>query len=395
MSKPFGIPFGKAKLQRLRFGRMRKPIGWMLLAMIGACLIVWGTWHKLRSPSLALPTPSLAARSDPAQHRSATRGLEPNQLRAKLKSARDVMSASSTNRASQMAELRTSLASMAPNECSEAIRRFLDSGENAQTGQGFKVRSDGFLEEAPSLRVWLLDYLSKIDPASAAMYAKRILDNKGSADEWAIALRCVALSDGSEGRFLLEAKTAELLTNQAWQQNPSTGYLEAFDVAVHLGGTNLIPALGELVRNKENNAVAHAAYLTLDRLTISDPVTTLSMLASDPELMRGREETRANYFARADVRDAGQRALLESYLLRFDPGAVELDRFAGLYPNANYMVSPNLLTKSATPDSRWLKARDTEALKVNEEWLADTRFQRLRPQLERIRGRLTRFVQQP
>jgi hypothetical protein len=369
---------------------MQKCSRWLWLSVGVALVLVCGIWQRKKSTQ---PFPSRAqAGSGVAQ--SVTPASGDNLLYAKLRTAVGAMRSSSTNAAAEFAELRAALASTARNECIQNIVRLLDSGEDARTGQGFRVGKDGVLEEAPTLRVWLLDYLSRLDPALAAEYAKKVLTRMQSADEWAVALRCVAVVDvGVEGRSFLESKTAELLTNEEWQQKPSSGYLEAFDVAVHLGGTNLIPPLGNLVRKLDNQAVAHAAYLTLDRLTLSDPVGTLSLLANDPELMRGREETRANYFARADVRDPAQRRLLETYLLRPALDPTELARFSGVYPNANYMVSHNLLTKATTPDAGWLRSRDAEALKVAGEWLADSRFQQLKPQLERIRERLNKFVQ--
>src|SRR5258707_16335 len=188
---------------------MQKWFGWILLAPIAAFLIVWGVSHGLRSRALSSKSPHLYA----APHASASSGSETNRLYPKLKSAVAAMIVPLRNRAAQMAELGAAIASMAPYECSEGIRRFLDSGEDAQTGKGFKLRSDGSLEEAPTLRVWLLDYLSKTDPGSALEYARKVLAKKESADEWAVALRCLALlDDGSEGRSYLGTKTAELLT---------------------------------------------------------------------------------------------------------------------------------------------------------------------------------------
>src|SRR2546421_3866263 len=192
-----------------------------------------------------------------------------------------------------------------------------------------------------------------------------MLASKDSPDEWAIALRSLARGDSSaEGRTLLADKVNELLRHEPWQQNPSTGYLEAFDAAVYLGGTNTMPALGDLVRKQDNPAVAHAAFLALDRLTLEQPATTLAFLEANPDLMAGREVTRANYFARADVRDSTERQLLEQYLLNPALSAQELQTFTGVYPNANFMISENLLTSNPTPDHASLVARDAQSLQV-------------------------------
>lgn len=155
-----------------------------------------------------------------------------------------------------------------------------------------------------------------------------------------------------------------------------------------------MPDLAALLRQTENRAVSHAAFLALDRLTISNPATTLNKLQVEPDLLEGREVTRANYFARADVQDVAQRKVLEDYLLNPALTPVELEKFAGLYPNANFMISHNLLTRVATPDGVTLAARDAEALRVVQNWLADPRFAPLKPHLETIRRRLEAFVQQ-
>ena len=72
----------------------------------------------------------------------------------------------------------------------------------------------------------------------------------------------------------------------------------------------------------------------------------------------------------------------------------ELEKFAGLYPSANYMVSHNLLTRSITPDRAWLTARDAEALRHVRQMLADGRFTSIKPRLQAIERRLEMFVQQ-
>ena len=179
-----------------------------------------------------------------------------------------------------------------------------------------------------------------------------------------------------------------------WKQNPSAGYLEAFDAIVYAKGFDLAPELTGLVRDKEHRALAHAAYLTLDRLTLADPAAALAPLAAQPELMAGREQTRANFFARADVRDPQQKTLLEGYLLDPRRSPEELKTFTGLYPNANYMISNNLLTATTNPAHAELAERDRAALATVETWLADPRFAPLAPQLQATRDRLKEFVRQ-
>lgn len=283
-----------------------------------------------------------------------------------------------------------------PTEATVAILRdFLDGGADGPTQLEFAVGLDGLLTGAPTLRVFLLDQLARVDRAAAAAYARQILERMDSPDEWAVALRNLALGAASaEVRALLREKAGQMLKHEPWQRNPSVGYLEAFDVAVHLGGTGLVPTLAGLVQLKDNPAVAHAAHLALDRMVIQEPAATLNLLQAEPGLLAGRELARADLFARADVRNAPQRQAVENYLLSAQRSAAELNQFAGVFPNASFRISQNLLTRSLTPDFATLAARDAGALQAVNEWLADPRFAQLKPQLEKIRRRLENFVRQ-
>lgn len=366
-------------------------------------LLMLGIWWRLRDTSPPTPVPSSAGSNvatpvaanlsnPPISAASPKPGLIDafQAAVAQLTNARDAAA-----RKQALEELRRSLAGGDKNEASAAIRKFLDSKADASTGLGFKIGSHGMLTEAPTLRTYLLDYLGQVDPAAAADYARVILSSKDSPDEWAVALRNLALGDTSPAAHaLLEQKTGELLSYGAWQQNPSTGYLEAFDAAVYLGGTDLIPALTGLARLQDNPAVAHAAFLALDRSVINDPTTLLTALLAQPELLQGREQTRADYFARGDVRDPQQRQLVENYLLSPQTTAAELQQFAGVFPNANYMISQNLLTPTPTPDTANLAGRDAASLNAVQQWQADPRFAGVRPQLEQISVRLGQFVKQ-
>ena len=245
------------------------------------------------------------------------------------------------------------------------------------------------------LRVFLLDYLGKIDRPAAGVLAEQILSQYTTPDEWAVSLRNYAWANKGPGsQDYLEKKAQELLGNPEWRTNPTAGFLEAFDAIVYAHGTSLAPELAELVRDKENRALSHAAYLALDRLTITEPAAMLKQLVEQPELMQGREQTRANFLARADVRDPEQRALVEQYLLDPARGQEELATFAGIYPNGNYMVSDNILTTVETMQRDEIVARDLSALAMIEQWQADPRFERLEPILAQIRERLLAFVQQ-
>lgn len=368
-----------------------------LVIVVAVVMLGFGSWLWL---SKTAKPPGAKPEADTSSGRagaSARNDLSNSSVGRGLESGVSALSAAKTtaDRQSALTLLREALSSGATNEAVAAMRALLDSKVDASTGLGFKIGGSGALSEAPTLRTWLLEQMAVLDPAAAAEYARAILASPDSADEWAVALRNLARGDTSAGaRAFLESKTAELLRNEAWQANPSVGYLEAFDTAVHVGGTALFPPLTELVSKKDNQAVAHAAYLTLDRLVINEPATALATLNQHPEWMQGREETRANYFARADVSDATQRRLLEGYLLEASRSPQELATFAGIFPNANFMISQNLLTDNKTLDGGTLRQRDQAALAVVEQWLADPRFKPVQPQLATIQQRLAEFVRQ-
>ncbi len=273
----------------------------------------------------------------------------------------------------------------------EAGRRLVEllaePGFDRSTGRGFTVAADGGLGEVPSVRVALLDWLGRLDPAHAAAVADEVLASPGNPDEWAVCLRNKALAQPDE-RDVLVAKTRELLRHEEWRERPSAGYLEAFDVLVHSEAVEALPDLAELIADRSTaaRAPAYAAYLTLDRLMLVAPVETMRRLRGLD--LSGRPAMRAQVMARADVRDPRQRAELEAYLVGPGRSEAELDAFARIFPNANFALSSNLLSETRVPGAAELRARDRAALRVLDEWLGEPRMAGLQPQLSAARRRL-------
>ena len=365
-----------------------KPVA-IGLSVIGVAAICWwisghGNESGERNPANERPTSSAATANPAPEYGSES---------PTLKAAKElVRSGSDVDRKSALESLNAELQKLGLPEQADAIRRLLDAHLDAPTALGFKIAAKGWLDEAPTLRTYLLDRLGAADPLSAAIYGRQILQVSDSPDEWAVALRNIANTDSSAGtRALLTEKTRSLLANTHWQINPSVGYLEAFDTAVYLNDPGFVPLLSDLVSRKDNQAIAHAAFLSLDRLVIQQPVQVLTALEQNPGWMTGREDTRANYFARADVSDPEQKRLVENYLLDPSRTSREIDTFAGIFPNANFMISQNLLSSNRTMDGSSLRARDAASLKTVDSWSTDPRFEKLRGQLSTIRSRLNQF----
>ena len=100
------------------------------------------------------------------------------------------------------------------------------------------------------MRTFLMDELGTISQEAgttdAAEVARATLDTKGSADEWAMAMRNLAWADPDGSKSLLAAKARELIEYAPWQAAPSGGYLEAFDAAAYAGDPSIINDLAPL-----------------------------------------------------------------------------------------------------------------------------------------------------
>src|ERR1019366_6538299 len=161
------------------------------------------------APQTAPALTVMATRTNNPTDASA-RGLQ--EMFGSIKTVKDAKAARQS-----LAELRRALSVRPTAAAVAAIRQFLDSKEDASTHLGFKVAGSGLLDEAPTLRTFLLDELARLDPAAAADYAKVVLANMDSPDEWAVALRNLALGNTStEARALLLQKTEQMLQYAPW-----------------------------------------------------------------------------------------------------------------------------------------------------------------------------------
>lgn len=295
-----------------------------------------------------------------------------------------------------LARLSEKLAAFPKQEAVAWIRAFLATGEDRPTGLSFVIGSQGVLQEWPTYRTFLIEQLLAIDPVAAAAISREILTKPTTADEWALALRNVGKADASgatpETNRFLAAKTEELIANPAWQAEPSIGYLNAFDVLVAANATASTPMLSGLIQRKDRRDLAHAGFLTLDRLVQRQPADLLDRLYRDQALLKSRPEMVAQQFARADVRMPAQREILKAWLLDPTRTAAELRAFAGVYPNNNRFVSNNLLTTESSQAGEDLAAHDRAALEIINAWVADPLFQPVIPHLRSMVERLRGFV---
>lgn len=293
-----------------------------------------------------------------------------------------------------MDSIRQKLLAVSAEEAVAEIEGFLATGEDKVTGIDFEIGSGGMLKGSPTLRVLLLNLLLEINPAAAARIGREILKEATTADEWAVALRNVARGEAeSANNDYLRGKAEELITNPEWRKNPSIGFLNAFDILVYTGATESSALLSDLIKNKDRPDLAHAGFLTLDRLVQQKPVEMLTRLTADRALQESRPEMTAQQFARADLRDEEQRAIVKSWMLDPARTATELRNFASTYPNNNKMISNNLLTTSEESVSGVdLNAHDRQVLKIVREWRTDPSFESRSEYLESMEFRISQFI---
>jgi hypothetical protein len=315
---------------------------WLLPA--AALLVIAGAILSKRG----LKGPS-ASTLPPERERSADHTVRDDHALAwrAIRTAHSSLSATATpaDARAGIASLRDQLASLEPAAAAAAVHDFFGRNEDLSLPLPFKVEKGGNLSSHPTLRVALLDILAAIDPAAAATLGRELLESPTTPDEWALALRNVARTDSSPAtNDLLRQKTEQLITHPDWQEKPTTGYYEAFDLLVHTRSTQSTPLLSSIIRTPDRKDLRHAAFLTLDRLTQVETTQMLGLLANDEALNEVYPEMVAQQMARADRNNPHQEALVQAWLN--DPNRSEQQQraFHSIYPNANRTVSGNLVT---------------------------------------------------
>ena len=364
-------------------------VGTVVLAVSLAVMIVGS---RLQPKGSAAPkgtatpvpagTPAPDAQNGAAKKISAVPSSNPiDQLLALLESG--------TATEGDLEALKRTLLAADPALATAAIRDFLATGRDARTGLDFALRPGGDLA-APTLRVLLMDVLGRIAKRdgtdAAAKVARETLEKKDSADEWAVALRNVAWAEPKATAYLAE-KAREMLAFAPWRAAPTSGMLEAFDVIVFTKDASLTADLAS-AQSDPNEQLRHAADVALDRLAAASPLDVMSYLNAHPTTLAERPMLRADYFAKADLTQPGQKTALEFYLGRPDIADAEKTKLLKALATPATFVSENLLTvPPPEPDDA---VREHAILAATHEWLTGKRFPALETQLLQLQRRLAR-----
>lgn len=273
------------------------------------------------------------------------------------------------------AEMSASLLATPKKEAMAALLFVLERGDDIVTGLPFKIGMGGNLTEAPTLRVWMLDQLGRLDAETAGDYAATIYARHDSADEWAVALRNDWRQAAPTGRIeAVRARALELLANEQWARQPSVGFLEALDISVATLTWEAVPQFERWLDPAESRALRAGAWIALDRLMMEVPEDFLPALVQNHQWLGSQPFLRAGLVARADLGSERQRRAVEVYLNRDDVGDLETKRFFELVPNAGATVSYNLVTTSRTPRPQRVAELDRMALATVREWRAKAKF---------------------
>ncbi len=282
-----------------------------------------------------------------------------------------------------------------PGQAAAALLAFLETGEDAPTGLAFLVGAEGVLDEAPSLRVAAIDLLGQTNPSQALTASREIAQSNTNPDEFAMALRNVAWlnRNGAEDPFLA-AQFRRMLDEDRWLAQPSTGFLEAFDVAVAVGGEPMWVELGSVLRMEDSgdHPANQAAFVALDRLTLREPHVLAGLLLAEPDWLAWAPDHRASLMSRMDVRDANQLRTLERYLptLAGDPELATY--FSSVFPNRNAFSGYRLVT-TAEPVAG-STAQDQATLSQIRKWLAESNMQSSRTILRAVEQRLVELLEE-
>jgi hypothetical protein len=256
--------------------------------------------------------------------------------------------------------LKEALRQAEPPVAIAAIRQFLTSGQDAATGEKFKVGESGVLEEAPTMRTLLMDQLGSLSgetkSTDAAEVAREVLSAKNSPDEWAVAMRNLAWADPQGSKAELAGRARELITYTPWQQSPTGGYLEAFDAAAYSGDASLLEVLAPLASTR--SPAQQAALVAMDRLSALAPAQVADYLNTHPNVLSDRPLVRADYMGKVNLADPVQKTQAETYLQRTDISYDEKSKFLARLGMPASFVSNNLLTPAQTSTIPLLERRE-------------------------------------
>ncbi len=273
-----------------------------------------------------------------------------------------------------------------------ALKAALTSGENHILDTSLRVSPGGELQEAPSTRVYLMDLLAQLDSKQAAAYSRKVLQESTNSDEWAIALRNYTWGvDNAASDPFLREKVFQLLTNQVWVEQPTSGFLEAFDFVPYTQDPALVAPLVSLTKPGQPESVRRAAFLALARVFSSNSTIGLEGV-NQAEADEPFSAVRADAMARADFTRPQDVDMVRAYLLSSRIDSAEFALFGETFPQGGQFAGPGLTTTFKPEPFSRLAKRDALARSMIEGWMQDPALSSRRAELSKIHERLLRLT---
>lgn len=355
------------------------------LAFLGALLIGWLVWIQLSKPDSQLAEVVGSSDSQMLQQDSGSledgtvtdEGSAQTAIEVRMLSELDRLKSVNGESAGQavIQNLFSWLRNEEPLGAASAVESVLSSGVDGFAFGRFSPGANGFLDSYPTFRTALLDLLEELDPGRAVAVGKDILNTSANADEWAISLRTLSkYASAPEDKSFLESKVSELLEIQSWLDEPTFGYLHAFDAVVAGGHLSGIVRLGELVANPPNRAIAHAATISVDRFFQQHASVGSGYLIGTPKFLENEPGFRATLLARVNPTDVEAMNLVENYLEDQSFGNPEKRTFISSFPNFNSTYSYNLITGSLLYSRSDMRERSIAAHDQMSSWMAEGRY---------------------
>lgn len=267
----------------------------------------------------------------------------------------------------------------------QVIQELLRTGDDATLPLEFEVGPHGSLDGWPSLRVFLLDALNASDPDLSSAMARKELAETRSAEEFAVALRClVRKGPGQASPAELQGLFSRMLAEPTWRK--SVGLAEALDVARVIG---TVDAARELLAWPGESGLKRMA---MDEFAAEHPAEMIEALTAagsqDPT-------TRADLMARIDPSDPEQLEAVDGYLRNPSLTAEESTAFLRMFPLRSTTTGHRLYGGRPAPYSReTVLAGDKAALEQVSRWLADPALEKHQVELQSLQSRLSKWVQQ-
>jgi len=264
-------------------------------------------------------------------------------------------------------------------ETALALADFLDSGNDASTGEYFKVTVGGRLSGAPTTRIASLDWLGVADPQLAHQYSRGVLRNTNSSEEAAVALRNIGrgLTPGVSESFSRAAR--EFVRKGQWRTDPTRGYFEGFDALVYSGSYEDMLAARDVALT--NPRLRGFVVSIIDAVVSKDPEVRLRDILNNIDDWQKFTEFFPLWFSRAYPSGPETEELLASFLAKDNIERKHKLQLIRIYPQFAKMTAPRLLT-----NDRIVSVNEAENILVSASRLIDKlsrepRFHELRPAL--------------